>query len=233
MSQVSAADADRRAEVAQARRRVTTPASIGLLLLRLGFAAVVFVHGLAAALHLDRFTDQVRAVDDPVPVRASIAAAVVVVLALLLAVFVAVGFLTRVAGGLLLVLAGLVWWSVHHAAGSYVSLSDPQRPITGETLVLVAVVGLALVFTGPGRFAADAGFRRSRDGSDGAAASGSGSGRPDGSDRDAGWQADTTAASRRPRKRADGERAGAARAGADRPLPDDPSAWTDEDVKRL
>ena len=245
MSQVSAADADRRAEIAQARRRVTTPASIGLLLLRLGFAAVVFVHGLAAALHLDRFTekallhrpdrltDQVRAVDSPVPVRASIAAAVVVVLALLLAVFIAVGFLTRVAGGLLLVLAGLVWWSVHHAAGSYVSLSDPQRPITGEILVLVAVVGLALVFTGPGRFAADAGFRRSRDGSDGAAASGSGSGRPDGSDRDAGWQADTTAGSRRTRKRADGERAGAARAGADRPLPDDPSAWTDEDVKRL
>ena len=237
MSQVSSVDADRRAEIAQARRRVTSPASIGLLLLRLGFGAVLFVHGLAGALHLDRFTDQVRAVDSPVPVRASVSAAVVVVLALLLAVFIAVGFLTRVAGGLLVALAGLVWWSAHHAAGSYVALADLQRTITGETVVDLALVGLALVFTGPGRFAVDAGFRRSR--------SGSGSDRdPAAGDdsRDGGWSADTKAVSARAdAEPAGGKRGGATAAGgkrgaakaAERPLPDDPSAWTDEDFKRL
>lgn len=56
------------------RRRVTTPASVGLLILRIGFAALLFVRGLAQAMHIDDFTTRVAQSSNPIPIGDSVAA---------------------------------------------------------------------------------------------------------------------------------------------------------------
>lgn len=225
VSQVSPAEVDRRSEIAQARRRVTTPASIGLLLLRLGFGALLFLHGLQHALHIDGLTATIRGADVPFPIPDAVAAWLVAVGEMGLGVLLVAGFLTRVAGGLVAVLMGLVYVSVYVPAGTLFQLSQATG-VAGENALTVGLVGLVLVFTGPGRLAADAGFRRSRAGT---------TGEPAG---DEAWQQDPKRAPHAGVKRAepgrpDTGRAAAGRAAAGRPLPDDPADWTDEDIQRL
>lgn len=223
MSQVSRespADIGRRSQIAQARRRVTTPASIGLLLLRLGFGGLLFLHGLQHALDIDGLTATIRGAHVPFPIPAAVAAWLVAVGEMVLGLLLVAGLITRVAGGLVAVLMGLVYVSVYVPAGTLFQLSQATG-VAGENALTGGLVGLALVFTGPGRLAADAGFRRSRAGStDG------------GPGETEGWQAARKPESRGAAKKADAGR-GRGRSDAERPLPDDPSDWTDEDFKRL
>lgn len=225
MSQVSpvSSPGGGRSELAEARRRVTTPASIGLLLLRLGFGALLFLHGLQHALDVDGLTAMVRTADVPFPVSDTVAAWLVAIGEMGLGLLLVAGFLTRVAGGLVAVLMGLVYVSVYVPAGTLFQLSQAIG-VAGENALTVGLVGLVLVFTGPGRLAADAGFRRSRAGSDGDT---------DPADDPGGgaWSGAAVPAKRRATRQADGGRGGAT--GTQRPLPDDPSTWTDEDFKRL
>jgi len=109
MSDPVSADGRRhKSEVAAARRRVTTSASIGLLLLRLGFGALLVIRGLQHARDIDGFTAIIRQAHVPFPVPISVAAWITTVGELGLGILLAVGFLTRVAGGLVAVLMGLV-----------------------------------------------------------------------------------------------------------------------------
>lgn len=224
VSPVSSADGGRRSELAEARRRVTTPASIGLLLLRLGFGALLFLHGLQHALDIDGLTATIGTATVPFPIPDAVAAWLVAIGEMCLGLLVAAGFLTRVAGGLVAVLMGLVYVSVYVPAGTLFQISQATG-VAGENVLSAGLVGLVLLFTGPGRLAVDAGFRRSRTGSEsdrGAAGDDTAGG---------GWSAAAVTANKADREQAGGKR-GPAKA-TERPLPDDPSAWTDEDFKRL
>lgn len=222
VSPVSSAGGPRRSELAEARRRVTTPASIGLLLLRVGFGALLILHGLQHALDIDALTATIGTADVPFPISDAVAAWLVAIGEMGLGLLLVAGFLTRVAGGLVAVLMGLVYVSVYVPDGTLFQISQATG-VAGENALTVGLVGLVLVFTGPGRLAADAGLRRSRAGSE--------------SDRDAaaddaaggGWSAAAAPAKRSEPTRGNGKRGAA----TERPLPDDPSAWTDEDFERL
>lgn len=156
------APADSREEIAAARRRVTSPASIGLLLLRIGFAAILFIRGLTHATHIDQFTDTVRATN-VIAINDALAAWLVVIGELGLPILLLFGFVTRIAAGLVVVLMGLIYYAVHvRGPGALVDLANLPTPINGESALALGIVGLALVFTGPGRFAVDHGLRRGR-----------------------------------------------------------------------
>ncbi len=226
---VSAGDSGRLSELARTRRRVTTPASIGLLLLRLAFGALLFLHGLQHALDIDGLTATIGTADVPFPISDAVAAWLVAIGEMGLGLFVAAGFLTRVAGGLVAVLMGLVYVSVYVPAGTLFQISQATG-VAGENVLSAGLVGIVLVFTGPGRFAVDAGFRRSRVGS------GSGGEAPASDDTGGGWSAAAVTAKKADPEQADPKQAGGRRGttgATDRPLPDDPSEWTDEDFKRL
>jgi len=240
---VSADEERHRRELAAARRRVTNAASIGLLLLRLGSGALLFVHGLQHAKDIDGLTAQVRSADVPFSVPDAVAAWVMAVGELGLGILLAVGFLTRVAGVLVAVLMGLVYASWYVPHGHLLTLSAPVG-VPGENVLGMGLVGLVLLFTGPGRLAVDAGFRRGRgsagdtDRGDSAGSSGrraapalgrsrpASGGRTGGSATGGAPTAGSTAAGSAPA-------AGRGRSGRDRPLPDDPTQWTAEDIERL
>lgn len=191
-----------------ARPRVTGPASTGLVILRLGFGGLLGLHGVQAALNLDQLRMMIRGGDVPFPIGTSLAAWLTVVGEIGLGVLVVFGLATRIAGGLVAVLMGLIYVSIWIPRGNLVQMSQVLG-VTGQGALTIGVAGLALVFTGPGRFALDAGMRRdgSGDAPDSAAAPAAGS----------------------PRQLGRGSSRSAGAPG----LPDDPTTWTDEDIKRL
>ena len=244
-------------EIAAAKRRVTTPASIGLLLLRIGFAAILFIRGLSHATNIDTFTNLVSQSNNPIPIPDSVAAWITVVGELGLPVLLLFGFLTRIAGALTVVLMGLIYYAVHYSGpGALITLSmtAPTGPINGEPAVAIGIVGLVLLFTGPGRIAIDNGFRRNRleAAEEPAAVEPTPAARPVGNgpvgnrpvgNRPAGPAgAGQGPAASGPRSTGAGRPAGGATAAGstrpqrgrgDRDLPEDPKNWTDEDIQRL
>lgn len=223
MSDPVSADGRRhKSEVAAARRRVTISASIGLLLLRLGFGALLVIRGLQHARDIDGFTAMIRQAHVPFPVPVSVAAWITTVGELGLGILLAVGFLTRVAGGLVAVLMGLVYVSWHVPRGNLLTLSQAVG-VEGENALTIGLVGLVLVFTGPGRFAVDAGFRRGRGVDVDDVHAGSATGPP-------ARQVSSSVGQGRPADRGSGV---PGRSKRDQPLPDDPKDWTDADIERL
>lgn len=227
------------------RRRVTTPASVGLLILRIGFATLLFVRGLAQAMHIDDFTTRVAQSSNPIPIGDSVAAWITVVGELGLPVLLLFGFLTRIAGALLFALMGLIYYSVH-VSGTAALLSmdrvGPAGPTNGEPALMIGLVGLVLAFTGPGRIAIDHGFRRSREEIDDEpvdAPTPPPAGRPIQTRPDQPRLDQARPDQARPdqarpdQARPDQARPDQNRQRGDRPLPEDPKNWTDDDIRRL
>ncbi len=234
--QASADEQRHRSELAAARRRVTNPASIGLLLLRLGFGGLLIVHGLQHALDIDGLTAMIRQADVPFPVPDTVAAWLTAVGELGLGILLVVGFLTRVAGALVAVLMALVYVSWHIPRGTLLTLSQAVG-VEGENALAIGLVGLVLLFTGPGRLAIDAGFRRGRgeaaQDDDGTASPGGRTAPALGRSRPAPAAPTATAGSTAAGSAPASPPAGRGRSGRDRPLPDDPTQWTAEDIERL
>ncbi len=228
-------------EVAAARRRVSSPASTGLLILRLGFGGLLFLHGLQAALNLNAVRVMVEQGDVPFPIATSLAAWLTAVGEMGLGVLVFFGLATRVAGGLVAVLMGLIYASVWVPKGHLLDMSQVLG-VAGQGALTIGIVGLALVFTGPGRFALDSGFRRDEDEDDGSEPPaepiqrrGSPDDRPQlGTGRQSGGAPGPGQESARPPgARPPGARRPAKSPDSGRPLPEDPTTWTDEDIGRL
>jgi len=121
----------------------TLKGSIGLLVLRVGMAALLFWgHGLGKVAHL---AERAKDFPDPLNVGSATSLGLVVFAEVLCALFVALGLFTRFAVmpliGLFLVLV-----FIHHA-------SDPWKQ--KELAMVYLVPFVALFFTGPGKFALD------------------------------------------------------------------------------
>lgn len=140
---------------AAADRRVGPSASIslGLLLLRLVLGAVFVAHG-AQKLWINGIPatqEGFAGMGVPFP---EITAIVVAVLEVAGGLLLAIGFGTRIIAALLAIDMIVALVLVHLAAGFFAADGGYEFVLT------LAVASLALVFTGPGRFAIDALFRR-------------------------------------------------------------------------
>jgi putative oxidoreductase len=138
-------------------RRVGLPAgvSLGLLLLRLVLAAVFIAHG-AQKLWINGIPatqEGFAGMGVPAP---EVVAIVVAVLEVASGLLLAIGLGTRIVAVLLAIDMAVALALVHLAAGFFAADGGYEFVLT------LAVASLALVFTGPGRLAIDALFRRSR-----------------------------------------------------------------------
>lgn len=131
--------------------------SLGLFVLRLVTAAIMGVHGIQKLLNLPGTTAMIEQTVIPYP---SIMAIVVGAAEVAIAIALVFGLMTRVAGlGVLLVAGGalaFVLW------GNWNPFVPGQSGFTGELELLLAAVGLLLLFTGGGGWAVDRGFRARR-----------------------------------------------------------------------
>ena len=130
----------------------TTSTSTGLLLLRLVAGALLLVHGIPKLSSPAGATGFAAALGVPVP---DVAGWLVILGEVGLGSLLVLGLLTRLAGGLLLLQMAGVWLLAHAPQGFLV---DGQ--VNGENALLLGAVGLLLLFTGAGRFSADAARRR-------------------------------------------------------------------------
>ncbi|MCI2239322.1 DoxX family protein [Paenibacillus sp. TRM 82003] len=131
-----------------------TPAatSAGLLLLRLVTGALLLVHGVPKLSDPAGATGTAASVGVPAP---DLAGWLVILGEVGLGALLLVGLLTRVAGGLLVLQMAGVWLLVHAPQGFLV-----QGQVNGENALLLGAAGLALLFTGAGRFSLDAAAQR-------------------------------------------------------------------------
>ncbi|WP_337061631.1 DoxX family protein [Kineococcus sp. G2] len=134
--------------------RTPAPTSAGLLLLRLVTGALLLVHGVPKLADPAGATGTAAAVGAPFP---EVAGWLVVLGEVGLGVLLLVGLLTRVAGGLLVLQMAGVWLLVHAPQGFLV-----EGQVNGENALLLGAAGLALLFTGAGRFSLDAAAQRAR-----------------------------------------------------------------------
>lgn len=138
-------------------RRVGLPAgvSLGLLLLRLVLAAVFVAHGVQKLWinGIPATQEGFAGMGVPAP---EVMAIVVAVLEVAGGLLLALGLGTRIVAALLAIDMVVALVLVHLAAGFFAADGGYEFVLT------LGVASLALVFTGPGRFATDALFRRSR-----------------------------------------------------------------------
>jgi putative oxidoreductase len=125
-----------------------TTASAGLLVLRVGTAALLFFgHGLPKLQH---FGARFGSFADPIGLGGPASFVLVVFTEVVCAVLIGLGLFTR-AAAVPILLFTLIAAFVHHAA-------DPWR--NKELALLYAVPAVTLLCTGPGRYALDARRRR-------------------------------------------------------------------------
>lgn len=131
--------------------------SLGLFLLRLVVAAIMGVHGVQKLLNLPGTTAMIGQTMIPYP---SIMAIVIGAAEVAIAIALVFGLMTRIAGlGVLLIAGGalaFVLW------GSWNPFVPGESGFTGELELLLAAVGVLLLFTGGGGWAVDRGFRARR-----------------------------------------------------------------------
>lgn len=132
--------------------------SLGLFLLRLITAGIMFVHGVQHLVNMtatQNFIDSSTVLPEP-----QIMAWVLGVGEILIGVALLFGFLTRVAGFFLAVLGGMalgfVMW------GSVNPFQADTPGFTGELELLLLGVGLLFLFVGSGRWAIDGAMRTRR-----------------------------------------------------------------------
>lgn len=133
--------------VSRTRNRILT--DFGLLLLRL-LSAVMFLHGLAKVTGYTGFRNGV-AQNSFGALAPDLFAILVVAGQLILPIAIAVGLITRLSGLLLAVMMAVIWVLYGLADGPF----DDSGGIAGESAYLYIVIGLALFFTGAGRFSLD------------------------------------------------------------------------------
>ncbi|MDN5571627.1 MAG: DoxX family protein [Propionibacteriaceae bacterium] len=131
--------------------------SLGLFLLRLVTAAIMGVHGIQKLLNLPGTTAMLEQTMIPYP---SIMAIVIGAAEVAIAIALVFGLMTRIAGlGVALIAGGalaFVRW------GNWNPFVTGQSGFTGELELLLAAVGVLLLFTGGGGWAVDRGFRTRR-----------------------------------------------------------------------
>lgn len=127
--------------------------ALGLLLLRLVLAAVFIAHGVQKLWINDMPATQEGFIGMGVPFP-EVAAIVVAVVELGGGVLLGLGLGTRIVAALLAIDMIVALALVHLAAGFFAADGGYEFVLT------LAVASIALVFTGPGRFALDALFRR-------------------------------------------------------------------------
>lgn len=131
--------------------------SLGLFLLRLVTAAIVGIHGFQKLTDIDSTRAFFESLNIPSPLYAAWGTGVAEVLAAVALVF---GFATRLAGlGIAAIAIGalaMVKWGKENPFQSGVP------GFTGELELLLAGVGLALLFLGAGRWSIDGSIRASR-----------------------------------------------------------------------
>lgn len=145
--------------VAPAKRHTDRfAASFGLFVLRLVTAAILFVHGLTSIVAPKASVDQWSNTVLPYARYIALAVSIVEVAVAIMLLF---GVLTRFAGLLLLVIMGatlafVMWgpWSPFEAGGA---------GLMGERELLLAAIGLLLLFIGAGAWSVDYLVRRGRD----------------------------------------------------------------------
>jgi putative oxidoreductase len=129
------------------RLRAPGGMSAGLLLLRVAVGGLLLEHGLPKLAHPSPFIDAVGRLGMPVH---QVAGWLEIIGEIGLGCLILVGLLTRIAGGLLTIMMGLVWVVVHLPHGW-----SSSRGFDGETALLLAVLGIALALTGAGAWSLD------------------------------------------------------------------------------
>lgn len=126
----------------------------GLLLLRLG-SLLLLPHGLAKAADLDAFVRQVggNVVGGQAP---ELFAWLIMLGQIALPVLLAIGLFTRPSAFLTTGMMLAIWSLAIVARLDYTPLDPTTGALTGEPALLYAVLTLPLVFTGAGRWSADA-----------------------------------------------------------------------------
>ncbi|NIZ92499.1 DoxX family protein [Kineococcus rubinsiae] len=132
--------------------RPDATSSVGLLLLRLVAGGLLLVHGVPKLSAPEQTLGAAAGLGVPVP---DVAGWLLIAGEVGLGTLLVLGLLTRLAGLLVLVQMGLVWFLVHRPDGLLV-----EGQVNGENALLLGAAGLALAFTGAGRLSADAGRRR-------------------------------------------------------------------------
>ena len=132
------------------------PASLGLFLLRLAVAAVLGVRGAQQLMDIPATTDMVAATALPYP---DILAWAVAVASVLVAVALVLGLAVRFAGfgAALIAIGALVfvyWWRSPFQEG--------MVGFTGETELLLAILGVFLLLVGGGAWGIDGAIRKGR-----------------------------------------------------------------------
>ena len=121
----------------------TLPVALGLLLLRVAFAAMLMTHGWAKFLNYEKLA--AGAFPDPIGLGSAVSVTLVVFAELACAAAVVLGFLHRLA---------LIPMIVTMAVAFFIT--DEATLAKGESALLYLVAFVALYITGPGRFSIDA-----------------------------------------------------------------------------
>jgi putative oxidoreductase len=121
---------------------------LGLLVLRLGFSALMMVHGFAKWRNYDAILD--RGFLDPFGMGTANALTAAIVNETVFAGLVAIGLLTRLST-IPLIVTMVVAAFVAHASDPIVSTGGPSK----EMALLYLMMYVTILFTGPGRFSVD------------------------------------------------------------------------------
>jgi putative oxidoreductase len=126
--------------------------STGLLVLRVAVGLLLLEHGVPKLVNPSNFIGTVSGLGVPLP---EVAGWLQILGEVGLGSLVLLGLLTRIAGALQAIMMGLVWITVHLPKGW-----TPSSGLDGETALLLAVLGVVLVFTGAGAWSMDARLAR-------------------------------------------------------------------------
>jgi putative oxidoreductase len=128
--------------------------STGLLVLRLAAGLCLLEHGLPKLAHPSGFVHALGGLGVPLP---QVSGWLEILGEVGLGLLLVLGLLTRVAGALMAIQMSLVWITVHLPKGWAWG-----RGFDGELALLLAVIGVTLLFTGAGAWSLDATLPRRR-----------------------------------------------------------------------